>query len=250
MLESRSFTEKEALDLKLIDLVVKDVDELLRALDGREVTRFDGSKVTLKLAGQRTVVVAMNWRQLVLSVIARPEVLFLLLLGRWPAWAPSSAIPACSSRASWAPSASSSSCSPRQIIPVNGAGVLLIVLAVALFAAEVKVTSYGLLTVGGLVAMILGRHDAGGCADPRDAHPALLALLPRRAGHGGRHVPAGAAGGGGAAAAVRDRRGGAWSASAAVAAEPLDPEGWVLRARGALAGPGRGAGARGGPGGR
>src|SRR5262245_46842766 len=77
--ESKSFTEKEALDGKLIDLVAKDVPELLRLLDGREVKRFDGTTVALRLAGETTTTVAMNWRQQVLAAIARPELLFLLL---------------------------------------------------------------------------------------------------------------------------------------------------------------------------
>jgi membrane-bound serine protease (ClpP class) len=53
----------------------------LKALDGREITRFDGTRVALKLGGEQVVTVTMNWRQRVLSLIARPEVLFLLLLG-------------------------------------------------------------------------------------------------------------------------------------------------------------------------
>ena len=81
VVESKSFTEKEALELKLIDLVAKDVPDLLAQLEGREVKRFDGTTVTLHLAGQRTVDVKMDWRQAILSAIARPEILFLLLLG-------------------------------------------------------------------------------------------------------------------------------------------------------------------------
>jgi membrane-bound serine protease (ClpP class) len=156
VVESRSFTEKEALDGKLIDLVVKDVPELLRALDGREVTRFDGSRVRLELQGAEPVAVVMTWRQAVLSLIARPEVLFLLLLGALAGLGTEISHPGlifpgivgvlCLILFMFA----------TQIIPVNGAGVLLILLAIALFIAEVKVTSYGLLTVGGIVAMILG----------------------------------------------------------------------------------------------
>ncbi|HXB53195.1 MAG TPA: nodulation protein NfeD, partial [Vicinamibacteria bacterium] len=81
VLESRSFTEKEALESKLIDLVAKDVPELLEKLDGQTIKHFDGSEVTLSLKGQKTVTVAMDWRQMILSAIARPEMLFLLLLG-------------------------------------------------------------------------------------------------------------------------------------------------------------------------
>ncbi len=156
VVESKSFTEKEALELKLVDLIANDVPDLLRQLEGREVKRFDGTKVTLRLAGQHTVPVRMDWRQAILSTIARPEVLFLLLLGALAGLGAEISHPGLVF-----PGVIGSICLvlflfASQIIPVSGAGVLLILLAVALFAAEVKVASYGLLTVGGLVAMILG----------------------------------------------------------------------------------------------
>ena len=109
--------------------------------------RFDGTTVTLRLAGQKTVDVRMDWRQAMLSAIARPEVLFLLLLGR-PGRARRRDQPP---RACVFPGVLGALCLilflfASQIIPVNWAGVLLILLAIALFAAEVKVHSYGLLT--------------------------------------------------------------------------------------------------------
>lgn len=156
VIESRSFTEKEALDQKLIDLVVKDIPELLTALEGREIRRFDGSKATLRLAGHKTVAVDLNWRQAVLSIIARPEVLFLLLLGALAGLGAELSHPG-----TLFPGILGTFCLilflfASQIIPINWAGVLLILLAVGLFAAEVKVTSYGLLTSAGIVAMMLG----------------------------------------------------------------------------------------------
>jgi membrane-bound serine protease (ClpP class) len=156
VVESKSFTEKEALELKLVDLVANDIPDLLAKLDGREVRRFDGSTATLRLAGQKTVEVRMDWRQAILSTIAQPEVLFLLLLGTLAGLGAEISHPGLVF-----PGVIGSICLvlflfASQIIPVSGAGVLLILLAVALFAAEVKVHSYGLLTVGGLVAMILG----------------------------------------------------------------------------------------------
>jgi len=156
VVESKSFTEKEALDLKLIDLIAKDVPDLLKQLDGREVTRFDGTKVALKLAGQKTVDVRMDWRQAILSAIARPEILFLLLLGALAGLGAEISHPGLIF-----PGVIGALCLilflfASQIIPVNWAGVLLVVLAIALFAAEVKVHSFGVLTIGGLVAMMLG----------------------------------------------------------------------------------------------
>jgi membrane-bound serine protease (ClpP class) len=156
VVESRSFTEKEALEGKLVDLVVKDVSELLRAIDGREITRFDGTRQVLALADAVPVTIEMTWRQAVLSLVARPEVLFLLLLGALAGLGTEISHPGLIF-----PGIVGVLCLilflfATQIIPVNGAGVLLILLAIALFVAEVKVTSYGLLTVGGIVAMILG----------------------------------------------------------------------------------------------
>ncbi len=156
VVESKSFTEKEALDLKLIDLIAKDVPDLLAQLDGREVKRFDGTTVVLHLAGQKTVDVRMDWRQAILSAIARPEILFLLLLGALAGLGAEISHPGLIF-----PGVLGALCLilflfATQIIPVNWAGVLLVLLAIALFAAEVKVHSFGLLTIGGLVAMILG----------------------------------------------------------------------------------------------
>lgn len=156
VVESRSFTEKEALELGLIDLVASDVDDLVRQLDGREIRRFDGSLVTLRLEGQAQEPVRMDWRQAILSAIASPEILFLLLLGALAGLGGEISHPGLIF-----PGVLGVLCLilflfASQIIPVNWAGVLLILLAVALFIAEIKVTSYGLLTVGGLVAMILG----------------------------------------------------------------------------------------------
>ena len=81
VVESKSFTETEALELGLIDLVARDVPDLIAQLEGREVTRFDGTTVVLNLEGEEPVDVRMDWRQAILSTIARPEILFLLLLG-------------------------------------------------------------------------------------------------------------------------------------------------------------------------
>jgi membrane-bound serine protease (ClpP class) len=156
VVESKSFTETEALELGLIDLVAKDIPDLIRQLEGREVHRFDGSTVVLHLEGQEVVPVPMDWRQTILSLIATPEILFLLLLGALAGLGTEISHPGLIF-----PGVLGVLCLilflfASQIIPINWAGVLLIILAIVLFIAEVKITSYGLLTVGGLVAMILG----------------------------------------------------------------------------------------------
>jgi membrane-bound serine protease (ClpP class) len=126
VLESQSFTDREAKDGGLIDLVARDVPDLIRALEGREVRRFDGSSVTLRLEGQQTTTVAMNWRQQVLSLVARPETLFLLLLGTLAGLGAEISHPG-----ALFPGILGTLCLilflfATQVLPVTGAGVLLI----------------------------------------------------------------------------------------------------------------------------
>lgn len=226
VVESKSFTEKEALELKLVDLLARDVPDLVEKLEGREVKRFDGSTVRLSLKGHQTVAVSMDWRQLVLSTIARPEVLFLLLLGALAGLGTEISHPGL-----LFPGIIGLLCLilflfASQIIPINWAGVLLILLAIALFAAEVKVASYGLLTVGGMVAMILGAMMLVDSplpelrVNPVKLLPAVVAmaagtsLLVRLVVQAQRRRSVTGAEG------MAQRRG--------VAASDLDPEGWVI----------------------
>ena len=79
--ESRTYTEQEALEAKppLIDLVANDVPDLLKKLDGRTITRFDGRTEVLRTAGAATHAVSMTWSQRVLSALAHPQIAYLLL---------------------------------------------------------------------------------------------------------------------------------------------------------------------------
>ncbi len=156
--ESRAFTEVEARASAppLIDLVATDVVDLLKQLEGRTVTRFDGSTTTLHLAGARTVMVEMAWRQRVLSTLAHPNVAYILLslgvLGLTiELWSPGAVLPGvvggiCLLLAFFT----------FQVLPVNYAGVLLIVFGLVLLVLEIKVTSYGVLGTGGVVSLALG----------------------------------------------------------------------------------------------
>src|SRR4029453_19208089 len=156
--ESRTYTEQEAIEAKppLIDLVANDVPDLLKKLDGRTVTRFDGKTAVLHTAGATTHAVTMTWSQRVLSVLAHPQIAYLLLmLGTLgltiELWSPGAVLPGvaggvCLLLAFFALS----------VLPVSSAGVLLILFGLALLIIEVKVTSYGLLAVGGIVSLLLG----------------------------------------------------------------------------------------------
>jgi membrane-bound serine protease (ClpP class) len=156
--DSRAFTDQEALAASppLADVVAPDVPALLRELDGRTIVRFDGTRTVLHTAGAQVTPVEMTLRQRVLSAIAHPNIAYLLLsigmLGLTiELWSPGAVLPGvvggvCLLLASFA----------LQLLPVNYAGLLLIVLGLLLFALEIKVTSYGLLTAGGLVSLVFG----------------------------------------------------------------------------------------------
>jgi membrane-bound serine protease (ClpP class) len=156
--ESRSFTEQEALSAAppLIDLVASDVPDLLRRLDGRTITRFDGRTQTLRTANARVERLEMSWSQRTLSALAHPQIAYLLLtLGMLGLtvefWNPGSIFPGvaggiCLLLAFFA----------FQVLPVSYAGIALIAFGIALLILEIKVTSYGLLGVGGTLSLLLG----------------------------------------------------------------------------------------------
>jgi membrane-bound serine protease (ClpP class) len=158
VMESRAFTDEEAIGVSppLIDLVAADIPELLKKLQGRTITRFDGSTLVLTTDGARVVPVTMSLRQQVLSAIAHPNVAYLLLsLGMLgltiELWSPGAVLPGvagglCLLLAFFA----------LQMLPVNFAGLLLILFGLLLLALEIKVTSYGLLTAGGLASLVFG----------------------------------------------------------------------------------------------
>jgi membrane-bound serine protease (ClpP class) len=156
--ESRAFTDEEALSASppLIDFEATSVRDLLNKLDGRTVRRFDGSTIVMHTAGATIVESEMNWRQRVLSAIAHPNITYILftlgLLGLTvELWNPGAVLPGvaggiCLLLAFFA----------FQVLPVNYAGILLILFGIMLFVLELKVASYGLLSAGGLIALALG----------------------------------------------------------------------------------------------
>jgi len=154
--DAKAFTEREALDGKLIDLVAFSEEDLLRQLNGREITRFDGRKIKLGLSNPSRVEFQLSGRQKFLARIVAPDMFFLLLivgvLGMYTEFthpgmvAPGVVGGICLVLALYA----------MHILPVNIAGVFLILLALALFILEAKYTSHGVLLAGGIVSMLLG----------------------------------------------------------------------------------------------
>ena len=154
--QAKSFTEKEALDQKLIDLLANSEQQLFQELDGREITRWDGRKLTLHLAGATVTDARETLRERVVSAIADPNIGFILLvlgvLGVYVEFtSPGLIFPGIAGAILALLGLSSLS-----ILPINWTGVALLLLALALFVLEAKFTSHGMLGIGGTISMVLG----------------------------------------------------------------------------------------------
>jgi membrane-bound serine protease (ClpP class) len=154
--ESKAFTEKESLDGKMIDLIANSPEELLRQLNGRTITRFDGTKATLALKNPVRTPFELSARQKFLARIVEPDVFFVLLilgvLGLYTEFTHPGVI---------APGVIGGICLilalyAMHFLPVNLAGLFLIALAMAFFILEAKAPSHGVLAFGGVVSMFLG----------------------------------------------------------------------------------------------
>ncbi len=153
--ESVNITADEALKLNIIDIVADSREDLIKKLDGRKVELASGERV-IKTKGAKVVAVEMSWRSRVLQAITNPNVAYILMvigiMGLYFELSnPGAVLPGvigaiCLVLAFYA----------FQSLSVNYAGLLLIALALIFFIAEVKVVSYGLLTVAGIVSLILG----------------------------------------------------------------------------------------------
>ncbi len=153
--KSISATEKEALKEGVIDLVSKDLNSLLLDIDGRKVKTIMGEKV---LRTKNAVVIReeMDFRSRILNLISDPNVAYILmLLGFYGLFFeltnPGSIFPGVLGGISLILAFYA-----FQTLPVNYAGLLLIILAIILFVLEVKIISHGILTIGGIIAMIIG----------------------------------------------------------------------------------------------
>jgi membrane-bound serine protease (ClpP class) len=153
--EAVSATETEAVDLNVVDLVADDLPSLLEKVDGREVQLVDGS-VALTTRDAPIVHNNMNFAERFLDIISDPNIAFLLLsLGSIALFFeivhPGQIFPGVFGAIALIMAFFSLS-----VLPFNWAGLILIFLAFALFAAEIFVTSGGILGIGGVVALILG----------------------------------------------------------------------------------------------
>jgi len=153
--QSVSATETEALKLKIIDLLADDLPALLAAVNGREVETATGKRI-LRTRSAAVKEIPMTGRLKILNALSDPNIAYILmLLGIY------GLIFELSNPGAILPGVVGAICLVLafysfQTLPINYAGLLLILLAIVFFIAEIKVPSYGMLTVGGFVAMILG----------------------------------------------------------------------------------------------
>jgi membrane-bound serine protease (ClpP class) len=154
--DAKAFTEKEALDGQLIDLIANSPEDLLAKLNGRMITRFDGSTTRLALSHPSIVSVEMNGREKLLSRIVQPDAFFILLilgaLGLYVEF---------THPGLFAPGVIGGialllALFAMHLLPVNITGILLLVLALGLFVLEAKYPTHGVLGLGGIVSMTLG----------------------------------------------------------------------------------------------
>jgi membrane-bound serine protease (ClpP class) len=153
--ESVSIAEKEALELNVIDFVSPSTSSLLETIDGRSVETTAGA-IVLKTKGIQTRNVEMDLRLRILNMISDPNIAYiLLLLGFYGIFFeltnPGTIFPGvfgaiCLILAFYS----------LQTLPVNYAGLLLIILAIILFVLEIKIISYGFLTIGGIISLVIG----------------------------------------------------------------------------------------------
>jgi membrane-bound serine protease (ClpP class) len=153
--ESLSVAASEAVKDGAVDLVADNLDDLLIKLDGRPVTLPQGT-VKLRTAGAEVRPVEMWWGDRILGVLSNPNVAFLLMIFGFygilfelytPGWGVAGTVGViCLVLAFFA----------LAVLPINYVGLALIALALALFVAEVFITSFGFLTLGGVVCLVLG----------------------------------------------------------------------------------------------
>ncbi len=174
--ESVSVTAEEALKLGIIDLLARDLPELLEKLEGRKVRVKEGVLV-LRTKGSEIIRLREDLRSRILRLITNPNIAYILLmlglaglyfeLSHPGAILPGVVGAVCLILAFYA----------MHLLPVNYAGVLLILLSGVLFFLEIKITSYGLLGLAGLVSLVLGSLMLFG-RNPEALRVSYQVLLP------------------------------------------------------------------------
>jgi len=154
--QSKSFTEQEALSQHVIEYVASSQDDLFRQMAGKSFKRFNGQEVTLKLEGQPIVPFGMTLKERILGYLMDPNISFILLaIGALALYAefnhPGAVVPGTVGVVFVLIAAFA-----LNLLPTRFAALALILGAFALFAAEAKFASHGVLTVGGITLLTLG----------------------------------------------------------------------------------------------
>ncbi len=156
IIESANITETEALKLHVVDYVVPTTDSLLAVVDGKEIALDIGAKKTLHTKGAHVETFEMSLRQKILDTLSNPNIAYILLmLGIYgllfELYSPGAILPGIVGGISLILGLYA-----LQTLPVNYAGVLLIVFSIILFLLETKIPSFGLLSIGGVLSLIIG----------------------------------------------------------------------------------------------
>ena len=154
--DAKAFSATEALDGKLVDITASSPNDLLSKLNGRTITRFDGSTVRLALSNPVLQPVEMTGREKFLSRIVQPDVFFILLIVGALGLYTEFTHPGVFAPGVIGAIALLLALFAMHMLPVNLAGLLLIGLALGLFILEAKFPTHGVLGVGGVASMVLG----------------------------------------------------------------------------------------------
>jgi membrane-bound serine protease (ClpP class) len=175
--KSLSYTEQEALKGGLIDFIAKNEQEIIDHFNGKTIKRFNGEEQLLDLEGEQIVEISMTARQKFLLTISNPNLAYILLmlglLGLYFEFSNPGAI---------LPGVLGGICLLMaifsfQILPINYVGLILILLAIGLFILEIKIQSYGILSVGGILAMVIGSIMLIDAPIP-ELRPSLKFIIP------------------------------------------------------------------------
>jgi len=152
---SQAITETEALRNNVIDLVAKNIDEMLVQIDGKQIETVNGI-ITLHTKGARIEPMEMGWAERLLDTLSDPNIAYILfMLGLYglmfELYNPGSLFPGIVGVISLVLAFYT-----MQTLPINYAGLALIIFGIILFLLEIKIVSHGMLAVGGTVSLFLG----------------------------------------------------------------------------------------------
>lgn len=154
--ESKSYTAEECLKNNLIEFIAEDMDQLIKQLDQKKVTMVSGKTITLNLTGQKLTALEMSHRQKFLKTITNPNLAYFLLLfglaGLYLEFThPGALVPGILGGISLLLAFMA-----FQVLPINYVGLLLILLSIGFFIAEIKIQGFGIFGIGGIVSFVLG----------------------------------------------------------------------------------------------